>query len=204
MEEKNTEAVILEAAKKVFLQRGFDGARMQEIADEAGINKALLHYYFRNKVKLFDTIFTTAFRQFLPRVNEILISDKPFFEKIKAFINHYMDMLLESPHLPIFILSEVSRNPENVINYFKMAGVSPEALKKEIKKNVEAGVIRPIDPRHLIINIISLCAFPFAGKPLIKAALFENSEKAYEQFLQQRRTEVTQLIINALKPDKTL
>lgn len=202
--EKNTEEIILDAAKKVFLHRGFDGARMQEIADEAGINKALLHYYFRSKEKLFDAIFVTAFSQFLPRVSETMMSEKPFFEKIQIFVGHYVQMLMENPHLPVFILNELSRNPERIVSFFKTAGVSPEILGKEIQKNVKAGIIRPIDPRSLVVNLISLCAFPFAGKPLIKAALFDNNEELYQQFLLKRKTEVTLFITNALKPEKTL
>ena len=75
IQEADTEQLILEAAKKVFFNKGFDGARMQEIADVAGINKALLHYYFRSKDKLFEAIFFDAFQQFIPRVVENMNAD---------------------------------------------------------------------------------------------------------------------------------
>ena len=86
-QELSTEKTILEAAKKVFLDKGFDGARMQEIADEAGINKALLHYYFRSKDKLFDAIFEEAFKQFLPNISDIMVSDISIEEKVFGMPN---------------------------------------------------------------------------------------------------------------------
>lgn len=198
--ESHTERQILEAAKVVFLKKGFDGARMQEIANEAGINKALLHYYFRNKDRLFDAIFQEAFRQFLPRVTEILYSEKPFFEKIWGFIDGYMDLLLQNPHLPIFILHEIYRDPGRLIHILRGAGIDPEIFAGQIRKEVAAGTIQPVDGRHFIVNLISLCVFPFAGRPMIQGIMFGNDPDAYQKFLQERKTEVTLFIMNALKP----
>jgi TetR/AcrR family transcriptional regulator len=199
--EHNTEKLILEAAKNVFLRKGLDGARMQEIADEAGINKALLHYYFRSKDKLFETIFQEAFKQFLPRVSDLMISDKPFYEKIWGFVESYIDMLMANPHVPIFILSELNQNPDRLINIFQGFGIQPQFFAAQIQKEIDAGVIRPVNFRHLIVNMIGMCVFPFVGKPIVKGVLFQNDEEQYQNFLQERKTEVTLFIINALKPE---
>jgi TetR/AcrR family transcriptional regulator len=198
--ETNTERQILNAAKTVFLRKGFDGARMQEIADEAGMNKALLHYYFRSKDKLFDAIFQEAFKQFLPRVSGIMVSDKPFFEKVWGFVESYIDMLLANPHLPIFILNELYRNPERLVNIFKESGIQPELFAQQIRKEVDAGNILPVDPRHFIVNMIGLCIFPFVGRPLLQGILFGNDADEYQKFLLQRKTDITLFIMNALKP----
>src|SRR5271156_3051845 len=99
---------ILAAAKKVFLLKGMDGARMQDIADEAGINKALLHYYFRSKEKLFEVIFREAMDQLFPRIIGILNADKPLFDKIESFCGEYVGMLLNNPYLPMFVMNEVN------------------------------------------------------------------------------------------------
>ncbi|NTW33144.1 MAG: TetR/AcrR family transcriptional regulator, partial [Bacteroidetes bacterium] len=104
-----TEKLILKAAKKVFIDKGFDGARMQEIADLAGINKALLHYYFRSKEKMFDAVFEDVFMQFLPEVTEVMNSEITLFDKIKTFVDVYITALLKNPHIPIFVLHELSR-----------------------------------------------------------------------------------------------
>src|SRR6187402_2554521 len=91
---------ILAAARKVFTTKGMAGARMQDIADEAGINKALLHYYFRDKDKLFETIFMEEAQRFFPKINAIFQSDDPLFEKIEKFVNEYIDEMQENPYLP--------------------------------------------------------------------------------------------------------
>jgi len=92
----STEGTILEAAKKVFISHGFDGTSMQQIANEAGINKSLLHYYFRNKEKLFAAVFSYAFQNFIPQVQGILNSDISVFIKIERIVSEYMDMLLKN------------------------------------------------------------------------------------------------------------
>src|SRR5215831_5817845 len=105
----NTEKRILAAAKKVFLTKGMDGARMQDIADAAGINKALLHYYFRSKEKLFEKIFTEAMSGLFPKINSILESEQTVFEKIEMICGEYIDQIQQTPYLPMFILSEAGR-----------------------------------------------------------------------------------------------
>ena len=82
-EKTSTEQKILRAAEQVFMRAGYDGSRMQEIADEAGINKAMLHYCFKNKQLLFEAVFMNAFSQLAPQVNEIFNSQEPVFDKIK-------------------------------------------------------------------------------------------------------------------------
>jgi TetR/AcrR family transcriptional regulator len=198
-EEKNTEKTILEAAKKIFLEKGFDGARMQEIADEAKINKSLVHYYFRTKEKLFDAIFLEAFQKFVPRALQTIASDQDLFEKITAIIDTYIDMLIQNPHIPSFILHEINRNPEKIIGFFKEAKINPELFIQTFMAEVKKGTIRPIHPIHLIINMLSMCIFPFAAKPILKGIMFKNDENAYLQFIEERKKEVTEFIIHSIK-----
>jgi AcrR family transcriptional regulator len=107
-----TEEKILIGARKVFIAKGMAGARMQDIADEAGINKALLHYYFRSKEKLFEQIFKELSFQFLPRVNAIFESDRPLFEKIEMFCGEYISKMIENPFIPLFIVNEMNKQPD--------------------------------------------------------------------------------------------
>jgi len=200
--EKNTEKLILEAATKVFLEKGFDGARMQEIADKAAINKALVHYYFRSKEKLFDAIFQEAFVQFIPKVMDVMTSDSPLFEKIKAFVNTYISMLIKNPHLPIFILHELNRHPEQMVNRIQSFGAKPELLVKNIIKEIKKGKIRPVDPRQLIVNMIGLFIFPFAGRPIIQGVIFKNDDKTYNRFLEDRKKDVADFIIHSISIKK--
>src|SRR5208283_4719482 len=109
--EKSTEEVIFDAARTVFIEKGFEGARMQEIALVAGINKALLHYYYRTKEKLFNAIFERVFSQFIPKVIEFMESDTGVLDKLSFFIETYIDVLLHNPFIPQFVINEINRNP---------------------------------------------------------------------------------------------
>src|SRR5215218_7198869 len=108
----DTEHRILDAAHAVFLRRGTAGARMQEIADEAGVNKALLHYYFRSKERLAEAIFERAAKGLLPPVLMIMSSDAEIEEKVERVVAHYLDALSRSPFLPGYVLSELHHHPE--------------------------------------------------------------------------------------------
>ena len=195
----NTEDKILEAAKKVFIEKGLEGTRMQEIADEARINKALLHYYYRTKEKLFAAVFRFALSKFIPRIEEILNAEMPLFEKIELIVNQYITLLKKNPIIPIFVLHEINRHPDRLLEAMTGSGVNPEIFIKQIEKEVSAGNIKPIDSRQLIVNILSLCVFPFAAKPLIKGLFFNNNKNLYDEFIESRKKEVSGFIIDAIK-----
>lgn len=125
--DQSTEEKILLAARKVFLNKGMDGARMQDIADEAGINKALLHYYFRSKDKLFEHIFLEVASSMLPRIFTIFQSDDPLFVKIEKFCETYISQEIKTPYVPIFILNEVNRQPQAFLK--KVLGSTGRQLK---------------------------------------------------------------------------
>jgi AcrR family transcriptional regulator len=197
--ELNTEQAILKAAKQIFIRKGMDGARMQEIANEAGINKALLHYYFRSKDKLFEAILQDAFLKFIPDIMEMLQSDLPLFKKIEIFAGKYIDAFTENPFIPGFILHELSRDPSKIASMVKNSGVRPETFISQINKEIEAGSIVPIDPHHLIVNILSMCIFPFAARPILLNVLFRNDPDAWAGFIAQRKKEVPEFIINAIR-----
>lgn len=194
----NTEEKILAAAQDVFIKKGMDGARMQEIANEACINKALLHYYFRTKEKLFEAIFRKVFSQILPNLMELTKSDKPIEEKLGIFLSSYIDMLQKNPFLPTFILKEMNRDPGFLASLIKNTGVKPEELFAMFTREMDAGKIRRMDPRDLLINILSLCIFPIASKPLMTTMFFENDKKAYSAFIENRKTTLNEFILNSI------
>ena len=169
----NTEEKILAAAQIVFVKKGMDGARMQEIANEASINKALLHYYFRTKEKLFEAIFRTVFSQILPDIKTFIVADKSIEVKLELFIDKYICLLQKNPYLPTFILREINRDPGILVSIFRELGFNPKALFSMFEKEMDAGKIRKMDPRDLMINILGLSIFPFAARPLLQNMLFE-------------------------------
>jgi len=196
---ENTESLILEAAKSIFQIKGMDGARMQEIADKAGINKAMLHYYYRSKQMLFEDVFKNAFSLLAPQLNAILNDDSSIKEKIRNFSSNYITFITEHPYLPNFIIQELNRNPDFILK-MKDNNVLPNLtkFKKQVALEVEKGIIRSIDPAQLFINILALNVFPFIAKPLIQN-LIDVDNSAFQELINNRKTEVANFIINSIK-----
>lgn len=196
---ENTEEKILKVAEREFQTKGMNGARMQQIADEAGINKAMLHYYYRNKQKLFEAVFIRAFRLIAPQINRIINDDISLFEKIKRFSNRYIEFILRHPYIPLFIINELQRNP-GFIKKLSSEKHFPDIqkFKKQISHCVTEGIIRPIQAEQLFINILSLNVFPFIGAPLLKEFI-QYDDKSYQRLLRDRSEQVSEFIINAIK-----
>lgn len=198
--DQNTEQKILEAAKAVFLERGLDGARMQDIADKAGINKALLHYYFRSKDKLFDVIFLEAAARFLPQLGELFGSDLPLFEKIEKFIHTYIDLLQENPHLPLFVLNEMQKVDGKDFFEKLWKGKKPAVhiLAKQVDEAVKDGLIRPIKPVHLLLNIVSMSIFPFVARPIVKM-VWGVDDPQFKGLMEERKKVVVQFVLDSIR-----
>jgi len=194
-----TQENILEAARKIFAQKGLAGARMQEIADSAGINKALLHYYYRSKEKLFEQIFEEAFKKLARPLAAFLSDDSELFQKIRNISTHYNRVLMEYPFLPNFILNEVNTDPTRILKLINVEGImaGKEKTLAQVAKSVENGLIREIDPRELILNIISLSIFPFASRPIASGLLYKNVN--YDEVLSSRADRVADFIIQSIK-----
>jgi TetR/AcrR family transcriptional regulator len=206
--DQDTERRILDAAQRVFMRRGTAGARMQEIADEAGVNKALLHYYFRSKERLAEAIFERAAKGLLPPVVMVMSSDAQIEEKVERVVAHYLDTLSRSPFLPGYLLSELHHHPERVQRLVTMATGGPAEsfaagalakLSAQIEERVRAGTMRPIEAGQFAANLISMCIFPFAARQLLQVA-FGWDQEAFESFIRTRRRELPGFFLNALRP----
>lgn len=203
VKDSTTETTILNAAKHIFQHKGMVGARMQEIADEAGINKALLHYYFRSKQLLFEAVFKKAFSMLAPQLNDVMNADTSICEKIKKFSDNYISFVIKHPYLPNFIIQELNRNPEFVKNIItEKSFPNIKKFRKQVNDKVAEGIIRPIKAEQLFINIMSLNIFPFMAAPLLKGFI-NTSDKEYKQLMKNRKTEVADFIINAIAVGKT-
>jgi AcrR family transcriptional regulator len=197
--EETTEQQILDAAKNVFQSKGMDGARMQEIADEAGINKAMLHYYYRSKQLLFEAVFKQVFSLLAPQLNAILNDDSDIENKIRNFTNNYTSFMMKHPYLPNFIIQELNRNDDFILKLKENTGFPTlEKFKVKVESEINQGVLKPINADQLFVNIIALNIFPFLGKPLIKA-ITDKDEKDYKEFVDSRKSEVANFIINSIK-----
>ena len=198
--DKGAEQKILDAAKKVFMTQGMAGARMQDIADEAGINKALLHYYFRDKEKLFELVFLEEAQKFFPKINAIFNSDAPLFDKIENFVNEYIDEMQENPYLPWFVMNEINRDPDQFL--YKVWGKDnlpkPGKFLEQIEKEIKKGTIKRINPIHLLMNLLSMTIFPFVAKPMMTRNM-HLSDKQFKEIMEQRKKEIPKFIIDSIK-----
>jgi AcrR family transcriptional regulator len=198
--EKSTEEKILAAAKKVFISKGMSGARMQDIADEAGINKALLHYYFRNKEKLFEVIFLEAAQKLFPAINVVFESDIPLFQKLERFCEEYITVMSENPYLPLFVLNEINQDPETFLTkiWGKQNLPRPKKFLEQIEKEIKKGTIKRISPLQLLMNLISMTIFPFVAKSMFQFNLHLD-ELQYRTIMEQRKKEIPKFIIDSIK-----
>jgi AcrR family transcriptional regulator len=198
--EHDTEQRIFDAAREVFLEQGFDGARMAEIARRAGINQSMLHYYFRSKEKLFRVVFEKVVTEAIPPVLALLVSDEPVVDRLERFIEAHIKEVSSNPALQAFILQELRRNPDQLRRFVgsNMGNVF-ERLKTDIDAAAEHGEIRRVDPRHLLANMLALSVFPFVARPMLQTA-FRASDDEYESFLSERGDEIVQFIRSALRP----
>ena len=197
---QNTEEKILEAAKEVFIREGKSGTRMQEIADKAGINKSLLHYYYRSKDKLFGAVFQFAFSKFGPNLIKIIDDKNDVFEVIEIFIDKYLDVISKNPFIPMFILNEVNKKDTGfIVKVLKNSGINIKNFEDLIHKEIKNGKIKSVNPKQLLVNILALCVFPYIGRPLIEVIIYEDNKNDYDSFLDSRKKEVTELIINSIK-----
>lgn len=195
----STEEKIVAAARKIFIDKGLAGARMQDIADEAGINKAMLHYYFRSKDKLFDTIFDQVADEFLPKIFGILQSDVALFEKIEMFCAAYIDQEIETPYVPMFIINEMNRDPKVFMKRVLKGRKPPlDKVLLQVQEAIKQKKIKPIEPLHLMLNTVSLCVFPFLARPMVQTMTGMKLIE-FNAMMELRKKEVPKLIIQSLK-----
>lgn len=186
--EESTEEKIKAAAKKLFTQKGFAATRTRDIAEEAGINLALLNYYFRSKQKLYDIIMMENFRQFIQGISVNVYDGKTSIqEKIEKIVIAYIDFLTLNPHLPLFILNEIKGNPSRIAAQVN-EDVSPmrSHLLKQLEEAGKAGKITPIDPFHFMANLVGMTIFPFVGKPILQRVTNVNDEQ-FNAYMQERK-----------------
>lgn len=190
----STEEKIYEAARKVFILKGMEGARMQEIADEAGMNKALLHYYFRSKDNLFKAVFKDIFTKFFDKVRYSLFSDAPAKEKLIVFTDNYIDMIQANPYVPQFIINEINRDPKVLKTLMFESGVEPQKILELFINHQQSSNSLNNDPRHIVVSILGMLIFPFAARPLLQMIYFNDDREEYDRFLIERKEIVKNMI----------
>jgi AcrR family transcriptional regulator len=193
------EEKIFNAAKDEFIEKGYDGARMQSIADRAGMSKAALHYYYRSKEKLFKKVAGFIFNLVFDHIQQKIAEDMSFEEKVKFFIDMYITTVVHHRKMAFFLFSELMKHPQILDELFSK-GKKISNIFTAYETEVAKGTIRAVDPRHLMLNVVSMCLYPVLGQQLI-IRILGFSEKEYEQFLEERKIQVYEFVMNALRPN---
>lgn len=200
--QRDTEALILQAAEREFLEKGYSGAKTTAIAQAAGVTHAMLHYYFRTKEKLFEKIVADKMDK-LKRVMFGVIGnpDLPLRERIKQGVEQHFDFIAENPHLPRFIFNELHEHPERIDQVKNsIASIAAKAittLQNEIDRKAASGECRPVDARMLMLDIASLNLFPFIAAPLISSS-FGKLFEGIDEFLEMRKKENVRTVLGKL------
>lgn len=198
--EENIEEQILVSAFKIFVEKGYERSKMQEIANEAGISRTVLNYYFRSKDLLYQKIAKTILRQALPNVLKVLNSDLEFEKKIGDFVESYIEFSLKNPFMPLFIINELNNLGAEFVEKL-LDGSKPniQPFLEQIEHEIDKGNIIEINPIQLFMHIISLCTFPILGKPMIMLITNTDQDK-FHDLIKERKIEVRRMILKGIKP----
>lgn len=184
----STEEKIKEAARVVFHRKGFAATRTRDIAEEAGINLALLNYYFRSKEKLFKLIMVESMATFVKSIGIVFNEDRlSLEEKISLLTERYISLLQENPNLPIFVLGELQQNPDVLLEQFSIKQmVMQSSFMRQFNEAVQQGLVYPIHPLQFIMTLMSLIVFPFVAFPMVKK-LGELNQEQYLELMEERK-----------------
>jgi TetR/AcrR family transcriptional regulator len=186
-ESLQTEKLIKQKAKTLFFQKGFLNATTQEIADEAKVNRALIHYYFKSREQMLDILLEETILEKKERVLNALSSNLPFREKIAKYINAVVDYGLEYPYLENFIISETARYPDKVKNLCARYPMkSTDLIREELQQEIKKKKLTPISPEHFMVNLVALCNYPLLAKSVLKT-VHGMTDAGYKKFLLERK-----------------
>lgn len=192
---------ILKEAQVLFIKNGYKGTSIRDIAKVSGTNIAMVNYYFKSKYNLFEIIFEDALDIFTKRIFETVTSDLPFFELIESWIHTYYELLFQYPQIAAFILNEVSLNPEGLTQRIRNRNPysSFSKIEERIEEEIRKGTIRKTPSADFLLNILSLCMFPFMFGNLAMT-LMEIPQNTYNELIANHEKYVIEFTINALKP----
>jgi AcrR family transcriptional regulator len=184
----STEEKIKNAARTVFHRKGYAATRTRDIAEESGINLALLNYYFRSKEKLFEIIMLETLVEFSNGLKGILNDEGTTFEKkIERLVANYLDMFAKEPDIPLFILNEIRNRPEDLFGKLPAkALLTNSVFVRQFQEKVTAGQVREPNLLHLLMNLLGAIVFPFVGQPLIMAIGGLNKSQ-FSRLMQERK-----------------
>jgi len=192
---KDIKNQIISAAVKEFVACGYSGARMQAIADKAGINKALLHYHFSSKEKLYHVVLKSQFSALAESLIDIFSSDEDFEPWLRRIIRELLHNFSARPHFSRFVIWELNTKGKHLSRIFeevlrnRMQGMFLERIAFKLE---ESG-IRDYPPQQFLLNLLSLCIYPSIARPLLEQVMGKEVFSDPD-FISKREEEIFQLI----------
>jgi TetR/AcrR family transcriptional regulator len=198
--DKQTEEKIFESATEVFIEKGMDGARMQDIANHAGINKSLLHYYYRTKDHLFNAVFEMIAGQMFKKFAPVFDENMSLEDKLRFFFREHITFMQKNPRLPSFILNEFHRNPERISKLIKNIDINKlwTTLEEQHKEELRKYNITRENIPQFMTTVAGMSVFPFVAKPII-SGIMEKMGYDFDEYIEKRKDYAADFVINALK-----
>ena len=196
----SNEKIILDVASKHFVSKGYAATRTQQIADEAGVNKALIHYYFRSKEKLYGEVVKHTVGKIWANFSDAMSSEGSFWERTENLVGGYIDTIMENPDIPLFIMSELSQNKERFLAEITKQDsfqLTMQSYLQEMMMEMASGKIKNIAPIHLLLNLLGMTAFPFLAKPVF-TALLKIEDKEFNELMTERKEVIMMFLKGAL------
>ena len=202
---QDMESRIIEAAKRVFVRKGYEATKMGDIATEVGISRTAMHYYFRTKEMLFDAIFGQLIGALLPNIEMIVDEPAACLDKIPRIVDQYMAMIRANPLFPIFVVNEFNRDPEHLYRAILRDPIRLEPLlrlRKQMQEEMDKGLLKKLPFVYVASTLLSLVVFPVLVRNPLTSVFFEGDPRKFEDFLLERKAFITEVMLRLLTPDE--
>lgn len=199
------ETRIIEAAKQVFVRKGYEATTMSDVAKEIGIGRTALHYYYRTKEMLFDAIFDQLMGALLPNIGRIVDEKNPFLEKLPKIIDEYMSLLQANSSLPVFLIVELNRDPEHLFHCVmkEPARLQPlMRLRQQMEDEMNKGLLRKMPVEDAVSTLVSLVVFPMLIRNPLSAIFMNGDLTRFNDFVTGRKALIVEMMTGLLSPDR--
>ncbi len=198
-EKQDAETKIKEAARQVFLAQGYEGTTVRQIAEAAGVNLAMINYYFRSKEQLFRSIYAETFAQFIGQMAQMLNEQTPLEVKIWKIVDRYTDFVISNPLIPSFLLSEQQVNDGAFFKEMNARSLLHDSVfKQQLQEEAERGNIRSVEPLQVVVTIMGNIVFPVVARPVV-SYVGSLDDQGFLDFMQERKQVVPEMIMAYLK-----
>jgi len=198
------ETKIIEAAKGVFVRKGYVQTTMSDVANEVGMGRTALHYYFRTKEMLFSAIFGQLLGALLPNIQRVMDSEGTMLDKMPRIIEEYASIIQKNKRLPVFIISEINRDPNHMYQIFlkKTELIQPIIqLRAQLAREMEEGIIRKMPLIDILTSVLSMMVFPLLVQDPLTKVFLGGEETQFDKYITERTPRIINMVLLLLTPE---